>query len=395
MRLRTAARRIVVLNAGTATLKVATFEIHSAELVETHRTEYAWLEQADGPRVVRDALDAIERPIAAIGHRVVHGGDAFTAPVRIDSAVEEKLRDLVALAPLHNARALEAIRGARLNLPEVPSVAVFDTSFHAERPRASLFYALPQQIVRALKLRRYGFHGIAHAALVGSLAAAEGRELRDVSAVTLQLGSGCSACAVREGHSIETSMGYTPLEGLVMATRCGNIDPAIVLQMLRAGHAVDEIDTQLNRRSGLLALSGHKDMREILAAEAQGDDGARLAIEVFVHRIVLTVGAYFTLLNGAGALEFDGGIGTNSPEIRARIAAGLPAWQVDLDPQLNACNAPGRISLPGTRAVYVFRTDEEQLIARELARQFPPNGDVSLTTSRTASANVSRKKVNR
>ena len=153
-----------------------------------------------------------------------------------------------------------------------------------------------------------------------------------------------------------------------MATRCGDIDPAIVLQMLRAGLAVDEIDAQLNRRSGLLALSGRKDMRDILAAEAQGDDQARLAIEVFVHRIVLTVGAYFTLLEGRGALIFGGGIGTHSPEIRARVAAALSAWNVNLDPELNTQNAPGRISVSGARGVYVFRTNEEHLIARELAR---------------------------
>jgi acetate kinase len=364
----TAAGRVVVLNAGTATLKVATFEIRCGVLVETQRAEHAWLEQVDGPRVVRDALEEIERPIAAIGHRVVHGGDAFTAPVRIDSGVEEGIVELVALAPLHNARALEVIRGARRLMPEVPSFAVFDTAFHAERPRASLLYALPQETARALKLRRYGFHGIAHASLLGSLAAAEARDVREVTAVTLQLGSGCSACAVRVGRSIETSMGYTPLDGLVMATRCGSIDPAIVLQMLRAGHAVDEIDAQLNRQSGLLALSGCKDMRDILAAEARGDDRARLAIEVFVHRIVLTVGAYFTLLEGRGALVFGGGIGTNSHEIRARVAAGLRAWDVDLDPQLNTRKAPGRISAFGSRAVYVFRTNEEHLIAQELAR---------------------------
>ena len=367
----TAARRVVVLNAGTATLKVANFEIRSEELIETHRAEYGWLGQADGARLVRDALDAIESPPAAIGHRVVHGGDAFTETVRIDGAVEERIRELVALAPLHNARALEAIRAARLRLPETPSFAIFDTAFHADRSRASMVYALPQETARALKLRRYGFHGIAHAALIGSLAAAEGRDLRGVAAVTLQLGSGCSACAVREGRSIETSMGYTPLEGLVMATRCGSIDAAIVLQMLRAGHAADEIDAQLNRQSGLLALSGSKDMRDILAAEKQGDDRARLAIEVFVHRIVLTVGAYFTLLEGRGPLVFGGGIGTHSPEIRARIAAGLRAWDVDLDPELNTRNALGRISVPGARAVYVFRTNEEHLIARELARLLP------------------------
>jgi acetate kinase len=163
-------------------------------------------------------------------------------------------------------------------------------------------------------------------------------------------------------------MGYTPLEGLVMATRCGDIDPAIVVQMLRAGHDADEIDAQLNRHSGLLALSGRKDMRDILAAEAQGDDAARLAIEVFVHRIVMTVGAYFTLLDGRGALVFGGGIGTHSPQIRARVAAGLRAWDVDLDPQMNTADALGRISTHGARAAYVFRTNEEQLIAREVER---------------------------
>lgn len=366
-----AAPTIAVLNAGTATLKVALFELRPAGVVETHHTDLAWSEQTDAVALVRDALGAVDRPIAAIGHRVVHGGEAFTATVQIDADVERTLESLLPLAPLHNSRALDAIRSARRALPDVPSFAVFDTAFHADRPRASLFYALPLELVRALKLRRYGFHGIAHAALVESLAAVEHRDPRELTAVTLQLGSGCSACAVKDGRSIETSMGYTPLEGLVMATRCGNIDPAIVLQMARAGYSADDIDAQLNRRSGLVALSGSKDMREILAAEARGDDAARLGLEVFVHRVVLTVGAYFTLLEGRGALVFGGGIGTHSPEIRARVAAGLRAWDVELDDQLNAASAIGRISTSRARAVYVFRTNEEQLIAREVARLLP------------------------
>ena len=365
---RTKAQRIVVLNAGTATLKVASFEIRSGDPVELSRAEREWPEQADALALVHDALAEVEQPIAAIGHRVVHGGETFTATARIDGAVEQALQELLPLAPLHNSRALDAIRGARRSLPAVPSFAVFDTAFHADRPRASMLYALPQELVCALKLRRYGFHGIAHAALVESLAAAERCDMSDATGVTLQLGSGCSACAVRCGRSIETSMGYTPLEGLVMATRCGSIDAAIVLHMARAGHTLEDIDAQLNRRSGLVALSGCKDMRDILAAEARGDDGARLAIEVFVHRIVLTVGAYFTLLEGRGALVFGGGIGTHSPEIRARIASGLRAWDVELDPRLNAGKALGRISPPGARAVFMFRTNEERLIAREVAR---------------------------
>lgn len=368
MKSRSASSRIVVLNAGTATLKVAAFALRSGEILEVQRADCEWSERTDAFALVRDALDNVDGPIDAVGHRVVHGGNAFTATVQIDETVEQTLEELLPLAPLHNSRALESIRAARRALPGVPSFAVFDTAFHANRPRASLSYALSKEVVAALKLRRYGFHGIAHAALLEALAAAEGREIRETSAVTLQLGSGCSACAISNGHSVETSMGYTPLEGLVMATRCGNIDPAIVLQMARAGYSIDEIDAELNRRSGLLALSGSKDMREIVSAEARGDDTARLAIEVFVHRIVLTVGAYFTLLEGRGALVFGGGIGSHSPGIRARVAAALRAWDVDLDPSLNAASAPGRISPPAARAVYLFRTNEEQLIAREVGQ---------------------------
>lgn len=363
----TSAPVVVVLNAGTATLKVAVFEVRSGDILEVQRADCAWPEGTDAFALVRDALAAVERPIAAVGHRVVHGGDSFSATARIDAAVEQSLEELLPLAPLHNSRALEALRSTQRLLPDVPSFAAFDTAFHAVRPRGSAYYALPGEVVSSLKVRRYGFHGIAHASLVQSLAAIEHCDLHEANAVTLQLGSGCSACAVKEGRSIDTSMGYTPLEGLVMSTRCGNIDAAIVLQMFRAGHTVDDIEVQLNRRSGLLGLSGYTDMRDILAAEARGDDSARLAIEVFVHRIILFVGAYFTLLEGRGALVFGGGIGTHSPEIRARIGAGLSAWDVNLDPELNTRNAPGRISSPGARAAYVFRTNEEELIALEVA----------------------------
>jgi acetate kinase len=358
------------LNAGTATLKAALFDLASGDVVETYRAEYEWTDQ-DGADIVARALEGIETSFDAVGHRVVHGGAAFTDPVRIDRNVEDALQALVPLAPLHNARALQVIRMAKRFRPDVPAFAAFDTAFHVGRPEESMRYALPAELVRSLALRRYGFHGIAHAGLVEELAAAQRVRPALISAVTLQLGAGCSACAVEDGRSIETSMGYTPLEGLVMATRCGDIDPAIVLQLARAGHSLDDIEEQLNRRSGLLALSGRHDVREILAAEARGDDAARLALGVFVRRIVLTVGAYLTLLGGRGAIVFGGGIGTHSPQIRERVLRGLRAWQVELDTSLNDANEVGRISPEGSRPVFAFRTNEERMIARAIMRLSP------------------------
>jgi len=361
-------RRIVVLNAGTATLKVAQFAVGSHDVLEVYRAEHDWLEDDDGDELVARALERIEAPFQAFAHRVVHGGVAFTESVRIDAHVEATLERLLPLAPLHNARALRVIRAAHRLEPRLPAFAAFDTAFHFGRPPESLTYALPADVATALQLRRYGFHGIAHAGLAEELAAAQDTSPHEVDAVTLHLGSGCSACAVEAGRSIETSMGYTPLEGLVMATRCGSIDAAIVLQMARAGYTIDEIETQLNRRSGLLALSGSADVREVLAAEARGDEAAHLALQVFVRRIVLTVGAYLTLLDGRGAVVFGGGIGTHSAPIRERIASGLSAWQVELDDRLNSGNEVGRISRAGSRPVFVFRTNEERMIARDAAR---------------------------
>ena len=290
--------------------------------------------------------------------------------MRVDRQVEEKLEELLPLAPLHNAPALKAMRIAREVFPNVPFVAAFDTAFHVRRPRESLRYALPAEWDEEFRFRRYGFHGLAHESLARALAGAEGIAFDDVFAVTLQLGAGCSACAIRNGRSIETSMGYTPLEGLVMATRCGNIDPDIVLRLVRAGLTPDEIEERLNRRSGLRGLAGTGDMREVLAGDVRGDRDARLALKVFLHRLVKEVGAYLTLLEGDGAIVFGGGIGSNSPEVRAGVAAGLGAWNVALEPALNLANGPGRISKKGTRSVYVFETAEERLIAESMNERF-------------------------
>ncbi len=361
-------RRIVVVNTGSSTVKVAALDVDQQHVREVQRFEAGWSAGDSPASVVCEALDALEMQPDAFGHRVVHGGADFIEPVTLTAAVEDRLEALVPLAPLHNWPALVAIRAVRENYAEVPSVAVFDTAFHARRPAVSTHYALPSELVDRFGFHRYGFHGIAHQSLVQTLARAQARPVSDIDAVTLQLGAGCSACAVRGGRSIETSMGYTPLEGLVMSTRSGDVDPGVVLRLVRAGLDADRIEHELTRRSGLYGLCGLGDMREILAAASGGDDAARLALELFCHRIVLTVGAYFTLLGGTGALVFGGGVGTNSPEVRARILAGLGAWNIELDAGRNARDRAGLISTDRSRPVYALETDEESVIARAVLR---------------------------
>src|SRR5690606_17149706 len=360
------ARLIAVVNAGSATLKLAVFEARDDDVLERSSRKYEWGAHEEMPDAVERAFTGIEEEPEVIGHRVVHGGPRYTAPVRIDADVEDALEQLVTLAPLHNGPAVTAIRAARRRFPDTPPVAVFDTAFHARRPPESMHYALPAGWHDRYGFRRYGFHGIAHASLARAYAQAAGHGMDEVNAVTLQLGTGCSACAIRNGRSIETSMGYTPLEGLVMATRSGDIDPAIVLALLRDGLDAGQIDTALNRRSGLLGLAGTGDMRKVLADDARGNKPAHLALRLFIYRVVLTVGAYLTLLEGDGAIVFGGGIGENAPEIRAGVAQGLKAWNVALDPGRNLANRPGSISKDGGRPVYVCETREEPIIAREV-----------------------------
>ncbi len=365
-------KRVTVVNAGSSTLKLSSLEAAGGRSRRLGQVELEW--RSDGSRAIAEVLvEGLERLGPApdgFGHRVVHGGPDLVAPTVVTDAVEASLTALIPLAPLHNAPAVAALGEVRRRYPEVPNVAVFDTAFHANRPAVSMRYPLPPELTRALMLKRYGFHGIAHQSLVEGLAEAEAIPVERVNAVTLQLGAGCSACAVAAGRSLETSMGYTPLEGLVMATRCGSLDPAIVLRLLDAGYSADEIELQLTRRSGLTGLCGEGDMRKVLAAaaaaKAAGDGAAdaELALALFCHRIVLTVGGYFTLLGGEGALAFGGGIGSNAPEVRERVVRGLAAWNVALDPEANRCNAPGRISAPGSRPVYLLRTDEERVIGR-------------------------------
>ena len=370
--------RIGVLNVGSATAKAAVAEVEddgSVSVVDRRTAEF------DGARgaVMRDTLRDLSAPgeeLDGFAHRIVHGGRRFTGPCRIDAGVESVIEELADLAPAHNPAALEGIRAAREVYPDLPEIGVFDTTFHWGREPASRRYPLPDDVVEEGGYLRFGFHGIAHASLAESLARVRGTDPARVDAVTLQLGSGCSACAVRDGESVETSMGYTPDEGLMMATRSGDVGPGVVVELLREGRSADEVESLLNERSGLLGVGGSADMRELLEREERGDEAAALAVRMFVRRVVERVGAYWTLLEGRGALVFGGGIGTNSPEIRRRVAAGLGAWDVRLDPDRNGASEPGRISRDGSRPVYAFRTDEERLIAREAAELLRSPGDV-------------------
>jgi acetate kinase len=356
--------RIVVVNTGASSLKLALVDCAPDGIRTLRSVEREWRDEADVTSALREGLASLDASPDAFGHRFVHGGATFIEPVTITPEVDAALETLQSLAPLHNGVALAAIRAVRADYADVPSVAVFDTAFHAQRRPESMRYALPEELVERFQFRRYGFHGFAHASLVDAAAEARGVRSDEVSAVTLQLGAGCSACAVRHGRSIETSMGFTPLDGLVMTTRSGSIDAAIVLALMRAGFSADEIEDELTRRSGLRALTGSTDMREILDAARSGRADASLALDLFCQRIVLTAGAYLTLLDGQGAIVFGGGIGTHAPAIRERIANGLAAWDVRLDDVRNAANEPGRISADDARAVYVFRTNEEVVIAR-------------------------------
>ena len=319
-----------------------------------------WLLQ----RLARERAPALE----AVGHRVVHGGDRFTDPVRLEPDVIARLEALSALAPLHDPPALAVIRACREALgSRVPMVAAFDTAFHASLPGAARYYALPSEWVRAGGIRRYGFHGLAHRSMYERYAALCGA--RPARVISFQLGHGCSATAIRDGVSIETSMGYTPLEGLIMATRSGDVDPGALTRLAASGIGAAELEQGLNRASGLRALSGASgDMRVLLALEAEGHEGAHRAIEAFCHRARKYLGAYLAVLGGADAVLFGGGIGEHAPAIRGRISDGLEWCGLRLDPQANAAavGAQARISAPGCAiAAWVIRVDEEILIARD------------------------------
>jgi acetate kinase len=316
------------------------------------------------------------RDIDAVGHRVVHGGERFSRSVLIDDVVMQQIEDTIDLAPLHNPHNLKGIRAVRDVLgASVPQAAVFDTAFHHTLPDHAYLYAIPYSLYRRHKVRRYGFHGTSHRYVAYRYRRLTGTSRDDTRLITLHLGNGCSACAIRGGDSQDTSMGFTPLEGLVMGTRSGDLDPAILDYIAgKEGMNLNEVENLLNKQSGLLGISGlTSDMRDLLAESEEHDDRrARLAVEIFCYRVRKYIGAYLAAVNGADAVVFTGGIGENSAEIRARIADGLQWMGVHVDQAANASHvggAEGRITTDESRLhAWVIPTDEELLIARDTTR---------------------------
>ena len=318
--------------------------------------------EAEGP-------DLAEHPLAAVGHRVVHGGKRFFEPTIVTPLVEINIEDLSDLAPLHNPANLEGIRAAKKAFPDVEHVAVFDTAFHQTLDPAAYTYAIDAALAEKHRVRRYGFLGTSHKYVSGVVAEALGRPLGELKQIVLHLGNGASACAVDGGRSVDTSMGMTPLEGLVMGTRSGDIDPAVLVHLARrAGLGIDELDELLNRRSGLLGLTGTGDMRDVRHAAESGDARARLAIDVVVHRLKHYIGADTALLGGLDALTFTAGVGENNPWLRAEVCAGLEVLGIRIDPERNerSGDEPRIVSTDDSPvAVLVVPTNEELEIARQ------------------------------
>jgi acetate kinase len=313
--------------------------------------------------------------VNAVGHRVVHGGEMFEESARIDDRVLKGIEDCIDLAPLHNPNNIKGIQAAReLFGKDVPQVAVFDTSFHHSLPEEAYLYAVPYHLYRRHRIRRYGFHGTSHRYVAFRYRAMRGLTREQTNIITLHLGNGCSATAIKGGSSIDTSMGMTPLEGLVMGTRSGDLDPAVVNVIARKeGLSSSEVDTLLNTQSGLLGISGlTNDMRELQAELQEHDDRrVRLAIEIFCYRARKYIGAYLAAMDGADAVVFTGGIGENSPYVRAGICAGMEWAGLHLDATKNqeTVGREGQISTDDSRLLaYAIPTDEELLIARDTVR---------------------------
>jgi acetate kinase len=384
------AQAVLVINCGSSSVKFALIDTVTAEswisgLVEclnSADTELSWrfdgqqaskvLPDADLIKALSEIMAILpaEAEVVAVGHRVVHGGEAFTASVRIDDAVLAGLDQCSTLAPLHNPANIAGIRAAQKVFPNKPQVAVFDTAFHQTLPKYAYLYAVPYEWYENLGVRRYGFHGTSHRYVAGETARRMGKDLSDLSMVIAHLGNGCSSCAVEAGQSMDTTMGLSPLEGLVMGTRSGDVDPALPQFIAsRLGWSMQKIMRALNKESGLLGLSGQSnDMRTLVAAMEGGDERATLAIEVFAYRLAKSILGLTAALSKLDVIVFTGGIGENSPQVRAKTIAHLRVLGIELDEGLNAQNgkAPsGRITQAGCLPCLVVATNEERMIARE------------------------------
>ena len=360
--------RVLVINSGSSSVKYRLFDGDATVTEGTvERIGEPGGPAPDHDATLRQVLGELDLTgLAAIGHRVVHGGLRFSAPTPIDDEVLAAIEELVPLAPLHNPPNLAGIAAARRLAPEVPQVAVFDTAFHRTLPPEAATYAIDGETARRQGIHRYGFHGTSHQYVSRCTAEVLGRPLAETNVITLHLGNGASACAVAGGRSVATSMGLTPLEGLVMGTRSGDLDPGIVVHLHRAaGMPVEEIDRLLNHRSGVYGLCGVNDMRELQARRDAGESAAALAFDVYCHRIRFYVGGYLALLGRVDAVTFTAGIGEHSAPVRAAALTGLERLGIEVDEERNRANAT-IISPDGSEVtVCVIGTNEELEIARQ------------------------------
>ncbi len=386
---------VLVINSGSSSFKYQLIDVESATPLASGLVERIGLDLGAATHTVGDAENSRELPIPdhasgfqvmldafaadgpslaeyapiAVGHRVVQGGARFFEPTLITPLVEINIDELSVLAPLHNPGALQGIRAARAAFADVPHVAVFDTAFHQSMPPAAYTYAIEKAVAEKHRIRRYGFHGTSHKFVSEEAARFLGRELGDLRQIVLHLGNGASAAAIENGRSIDTSMGLTPLQGLVMGTRAGDIDPsALLILAQREEWSASEVDAFLNKRSGLLGLAGASDMRDIQARSDAGDADATLAFEVYIHRLRGYIGAYLAQLGGADVISFTAGVGENSPWIRAAAMADFAFAGIELDPERNAERSRGIrvISTDASRVtVLVVPTNEELEIARQ------------------------------
>jgi acetate kinase len=362
-----------VVNSGSSSIKWELLDAESGERMRGGIVERIGENGVDHAGAMRAILGELggAHP-AVIGHRVVHGGALFSSATLVTDEVESAIEELSALAPLHNPPNLLGIRAAREAFPGIPNVAVFDTAFHQGIPPAAYTYAIDTGVAAEHGIRRYGFHGTSYQYVSRRAAEELDRPLDELRMIVLHLGNGASACAIAGGRSVDTSMGLTPLEGLVMGTRSGDIDAGILFHLGRAGYSLEELDSLLNRRSGLTGLAGSNDMRDVLAGVDAGDEASILAFDVYVHRLRRYVGAYLATLGGADAIVFTAGVGENAAPVRAAVLDGMQWAGIRVDATRNESRSTGggamTISADDSAvAVLVVPTNEELEIARQAA----------------------------
>jgi acetate kinase len=391
--------KVLVLNCGSSSIKYQFFDTVEEVALAKGVVERIGMSSAvlshtrydgDGIKIAGEILDhtiAIEyvlgvmlsknhgviddkKDIEAVGHRVVHGGEHFTDSILITDEIMQVLQDNIELAPLHNPSNIKGIQAVKRILPNVPQVAVFDTAFHTKMPPKAFLYGIPYELYKKHQIRKYGFHGTSHSYVANKAAEILGKELKDLKIVTAHLGNGCSMAAVQNGVSVDTTMGFTPLEGLLMGTRSGDLDPSLILYIMgKEGLSLNEANTLLNKHSGLLGISGESsDMREVLIAANEGHKRSRYAFEIFAYRVKKYLGAYAAAMGGLDAFVFTGGIGENSPEVREEVCKGLEFLGIELDDQKNK-NKEKIISKNSSRVpVLRIPTNEELVIARDTNR---------------------------